>query len=214
MQGAEPNPDYAALPSSALDSHPLYAALPDTAVGASGALAAFQQGMQIKQGTPAWHAARAAVPFTAAQIGVQLGFHGSKAAKVLEGSATVRSGGSGDAAAAYKRFYQPSQQQSAGLAMLWGSRHEVCGKITLLSSLYPGSHLSECGFQATPAAALKGLLPFGMLGASPDGMLLHDMKLTAVEIKCPFPFQPNDKHGFRYVVLPFYCMSTQQRSNV
>ena len=41
--------------------------------------------------------------------------------------------------------------------------------------------------QATPAAALKGLLPFGMLGASPDGMLLHDMKLTAVEIKCPFP---------------------------
>ena len=58
------------------------------------------------------------------------------------------------------------------------------------------------------------LLPFGMLGASPDGMLLHDMKLTVVEIKCPFPFQPNDKHGFRYVVLPFYCMSTQQRSNV
>jgi hypothetical protein len=29
-----------------------------------------------------------------------------------------------------------------------------------------------------------------MLGASPDGMLLHDMNLTAVEIKCPFPFQP------------------------
>jgi hypothetical protein len=51
MQEAEPNPDYAALPSSALDSHPLYAALPDTGVVASGALAAFQQGMQIKQGT-------------------------------------------------------------------------------------------------------------------------------------------------------------------
>jgi len=80
----------------------------------------------------AWHAARA---------DVQLGFHGSKAVKVLEGSATVRSGGSGDAAAAYKQFYQPPQQQSAGLAMLWGSSHEVCGKITLLNSLYPDSHL-------------------------------------------------------------------------
>jgi len=89
----------------------------------------------------AWHAARADVPFTASKIGVQLGFHGSKAVKVLEGSATVRSGGSGDAAAAYKQFYQPPQQQSAGLAMLWGSSHEVCGKITLLNSLYPDSHL-------------------------------------------------------------------------
>jgi hypothetical protein len=38
-------------------------------------------------------------------------------------------------------------------------------------------------------------------------MLLHDMKLTAVEIKFPFPFQLNDKHGFKYVVLDFHLLN-------
>jgi hypothetical protein len=57
----------------------------------------------------------------------------------------------------------------------------------------------------------------GLLGVASHSFLsgtfalsAADMKLTAVEA---FPFQLDDKHGFRYVFLPFYSKSTQQKSD-
>ncbi|KAF5825374.1 hypothetical protein DUNSADRAFT_11058 [Dunaliella salina] len=118
-----------------------------------------------------------------------VGFHGSKAAEVLGEHATAR--GKGHAAAAYQQFFQPSDLQPPSAAMQWGSSHEVCGKLTLMSDLPQSAQLAECGFQATPAVALHGLLPRGVLGASPDGVVWDFGSLTAmakaVEIKCPFP---------------------------
>eukprot|EP00983_Pelagomonas_calceolata_P016339 516459-Pelagomonas_calceolata.AAC.1 len=85
--------------------------------------------------------------------------------------------------------------------MQWGSSHEVCGKLTLICDLPQSASLMECGFQATPTAALHGLLPPGVLGASPDGLVWEceasGFTANAVEIKCPFPFQDNHSHGYR-----------------
>jgi hypothetical protein len=62
--------------------------------------------------------------------------------------------------------------------MLWGSSHEARGKRTLqlfMSHLYLNSNLSERGFQAIPAAALKHT-DFGTLGALPDGGVITEKK--------------------------------------
>ena len=197
MQGSHPNPPYAALPSSALAVQ--YLPLTQPTLNAAEGLAAYLQGVPIKQGTAGWHAARSAVTFTASRVGVMLGFHGNSAASLLGECATVRTGGNNHAAAAYQQLCQPSQPQH-GPAMQWGSNHEVCGKLTAITTFPPSTFLQECGFQATPADALQGLLTHGMLGALPDGMAVdfNSGTCTAVEIKCSFPFQDNDKHGYRW----------------
>ena len=128
-----------------------------------------------------------------------MGFHGNAAAAVLGECATVRTGGNRHAAVPYEQLYQSSQPEQVP-AMQWGSSHEVCGKLTALSTFPPTTVLTECGFQATPAPALQGLLPHGLLRASPDGKAVDfsSGSCKALEIKCPFLFLDNDKYGFRW----------------
>lgn len=198
MFGASPNSSYASVPLTALLHGGRFTSMPDVDGGVDGGRAAFQQGKPVKLGTAAWHEVRKGVLFKASTIGQQLGFHDSTAAEVLGACATVRK--PGDTARAYREIYQPpsTDQQQPSLAMQWGSNYEVCGKLTLLKQ-QPTALLSECGFQATPDLIVRDYLPHGMLGASPDGTVFDFTTGTekAVEIKCPFPFEHNDQHGYK-----------------